>query len=63
MPGWIDNFNGPMGLTTGIMVGLLRIVYVDGEKKVDWVSVDRVINGMIISIWYKAFEEIDRKKW
>ncbi|XP_044732186.1 fatty acyl-CoA reductase 1-like [Chrysoperla carnea] len=62
MPGWIDNYNGPMGLTTGVQTGVLHTVLIDGDKNIDWVSVDIAIKGMITSAWYKALEQTDRNK-
>lgn len=52
-----------MGLITGVQVGLLRTVFIDGVKKLDWLPVDRAINGMIASTWYKALEQSERNKW
>ncbi|XP_044731403.1 fatty acyl-CoA reductase 1-like [Chrysoperla carnea] len=62
IPGWIDNFNGPVGLIAGGQVGIIHVVYINGEKKVDWVPVDRAIKGMITSAWYKALEQTERNK-
>ncbi|XP_044732185.1 putative fatty acyl-CoA reductase CG5065 [Chrysoperla carnea] len=62
MPGWIDNYNGPMGLTTGVQTGVLHIALIDGDKNIDWVPVDIAIKGMITSAWYKALEQTDRNK-
>ncbi|XP_044741985.1 fatty acyl-CoA reductase 1-like [Chrysoperla carnea] len=62
MPGWVDNYNGPMGLLTGIMTGVIHAVYANGDTKVDWMPVDIAIKGMITSAWYKALEQTDRNK-
>ncbi|XP_044727610.1 putative fatty acyl-CoA reductase CG5065 [Chrysoperla carnea] len=62
IPGWVDNFNGPMGFITAFQVGLVRTVYIDGDKKVDWVPVDIAIKGMIASTWYKALEQSERNQ-
>ncbi|XP_044738562.1 fatty acyl-CoA reductase 1-like [Chrysoperla carnea] len=62
MPGWVDNYNGPMGLLTGIMAGVIHAVYANGDTKVDWVPVDIAIKGMITSAWYKALEQTNRNK-
>ncbi|XP_044732169.1 fatty acyl-CoA reductase 1-like [Chrysoperla carnea] len=62
MPGWIDSYNGPMGLATGVQTGVLHILLIDGGKNIDWVPVDIAIKGMITSAWYKALEQIDRNK-
>ncbi|XP_044732155.1 fatty acyl-CoA reductase 1-like [Chrysoperla carnea] len=62
MPGWIDNYNGPMGLVTGVQTGVLHTVLIDGDKNIDWVPVDIAIKGMITSAWYKALEQTDRNK-
>ncbi|XP_044727611.1 putative fatty acyl-CoA reductase CG5065 [Chrysoperla carnea] len=62
IPGWVDSFNGPMGLVAGVQVGILHTVYIDGDKKLDWVPVDVAINGMIVSAWYKALEQSERNK-
>ncbi|XP_044727614.1 fatty acyl-CoA reductase 1-like [Chrysoperla carnea] len=62
MPGWVDNYNGPMGLISGVQTGVLHTIFVDGNAKLDWVPVDRAINGMIASAWYKALEQTDRNQ-
>ncbi|XP_044727613.1 fatty acyl-CoA reductase 1-like [Chrysoperla carnea] len=62
MPGWVDNYNGPMGLITGVLSGILHTVYIAKEKVCDYVPVDIAINGMIASAWYKALEPTGIKK-
>ncbi|XP_044736051.1 fatty acyl-CoA reductase 1-like [Chrysoperla carnea] len=62
IPGWVDNFNGPMGLVTGVLSGVLHTVYIDTKKNLDWVPVDIAIKGMITAAWYKALEKSDRNK-
>ncbi|KAL6446600.1 hypothetical protein ACFW04_001247 [Cataglyphis niger] len=41
IPGWIDNFNGPLGLSCFAGTGLLRVVY----------GIDTVIDTIILVIW------------
>ncbi|XP_063696526.1 putative fatty acyl-CoA reductase CG5065 [Culicoides brevitarsis] len=49
MRGWINNLNGPYGISVAVLLGLCRVVY--GNPSVAWdvVPVDVTINGMIIS--------------
>ncbi|XP_047370031.1 fatty acyl-CoA reductase wat-like [Vespa velutina] len=50
-PRWIDNMNEPVGITAGILMGLMRTHYCDGSLKINLVSGDLTINGLIASAW------------
>ncbi|XP_077287224.1 uncharacterized protein LOC143911993 [Arctopsyche grandis] len=54
MPGWIDNLNGPMGMVTGVFVGILHVIYGDEDLRNDCIPCDYVINGIIVAAWYKG---------
>ncbi|XP_047370028.1 LOW QUALITY PROTEIN: fatty acyl-CoA reductase wat-like, partial [Vespa velutina] len=49
--GWIDNKNGPIGITTSVFMGLMRTHYCDGSINVDFVPGDFTTNGIIASAW------------
>ncbi|XP_050449777.1 fatty acyl-CoA reductase 1-like isoform X2 [Cataglyphis hispanica] len=51
IPGWIDNFNGPIGLLCFGSTGLLRLVYGNNHIPQNNVPVDTVINTIILVIW------------
>lgn len=53
-PGWVDNFNGPVGLAIGIITGILHVVYMDPDLPKDSMPCDYVINGLLVSVWYKG---------
>ncbi|CAH1131183.1 unnamed protein product [Ceutorhynchus assimilis] len=54
MVGWIDNFNGPVGLAIAAGSGLLRCAYGDGNVESDYIPVDNAIKLMISAAWNKA---------
>ncbi|XP_035741476.1 fatty acyl-CoA reductase wat-like [Vespa mandarinia] len=49
--GWIDNVYGPTGITTSILMGLMRILYCDGSINMYLVPGDLTANGIIASAW------------
>ncbi|KAL6419649.1 hypothetical protein ACFW04_011299 [Cataglyphis niger] len=51
IPGWIDNFNGPMGLLCFAGTGLLRVVYSSKYIPQNMIPVDTVIDTIILVIW------------
>ncbi|XP_072762936.1 fatty acyl-CoA reductase 1-like [Anoplolepis gracilipes] len=51
MPGWIDNFNGPMGLIAAGGKGLLPVAYASNNISQDDIPVDIVINTIILVTW------------
>ncbi|KAM0727958.1 putative fatty acyl-CoA reductase [Formica fusca] len=51
IPGWIDNFNGPMGLITAGGKGILRVAYANNYTQQNDIPVDTVINTIILVIW------------
>lgn len=55
-PGWIDNFNGPVGLLVGSGVGITRTMYCDPDNIADFTPVDVCIKAMIIAVWKRAHE-------
>ncbi|XP_020298375.1 fatty acyl-CoA reductase 1-like [Pseudomyrmex gracilis] len=56
VPGWIDNFNGPMGMLIGGGTGLLRVIYADSSITCDFIPVDLVIKAMIIVVWKRGIQ-------
>lgn len=55
-PGWIDNFNGPVGLLVGSGLGIMRTMYCDPDNIADFTPVDTCIKAMIIAAWKRAYE-------
>ena len=55
-PGWIDNFNGPVGLLVGSGLGIMRSMYCNPENIADFTPVDICIKAMIIAAWKRAHE-------
>ncbi|XP_065349011.1 putative fatty acyl-CoA reductase CG5065 [Cloeon dipterum] len=49
--GWNDNLNGPIGITAGVAMGVIRTMNVDVDMNADFVPVDYVVNSMIASAW------------
>ncbi|XP_046837351.1 fatty acyl-CoA reductase wat-like isoform X2 [Vespa crabro] len=49
--GWIDNRNGPTGITTNVFMGLMRIHHCDGSINMEIVPGDLTANGIIASAW------------
>ncbi|XP_062537398.1 LOW QUALITY PROTEIN: putative fatty acyl-CoA reductase CG5065 [Armigeres subalbatus] len=54
IPGWIDNFNGPVGLLVGSGIGLCRTMYCDPNTVADYTPVDVCIKAMIVAAWKKG---------
>jgi alcohol-forming fatty acyl-CoA reductase len=55
-PGWVDNFNGPVGLLIGSGLGILRTMYCNPDNIADFTPVDVCIKAMIIAAWKRAHE-------
>lgn len=51
LPGWTDNINGPTGLLIGAGKGVIRTMYGRKDYFADYVSVDIVANGLIVSTY------------
>jgi alcohol-forming fatty acyl-CoA reductase len=55
-PGWIDNFNGPVGMLVGSGIGITRTMYCNPDNIADFTPVDVCIKAMIIAAWKRAHE-------
>ncbi|XP_021712516.1 putative fatty acyl-CoA reductase CG5065 [Aedes aegypti] len=60
IPGWIDNFNGPVGLLVGSGIGLCRTMYCDPNNVADYTPVDVCIKAMIVAAWKKGTAVVQR---
>lgn len=52
--GWIDNFNGPIGLMIAVSKGVVRIAYTDKMLVADYMPVDISIKSMIVAAWHRS---------
>jgi fatty acyl-CoA reductase len=53
-PGWIDNFNGPVGLMVAGGKGFIRTALSDPNIVADYMPVDICIQFMLLAAWQKA---------
>ncbi|XP_012288416.1 fatty acyl-CoA reductase 1 [Orussus abietinus] len=54
IPGWLDNFNGPVGLMIGGGKGILRTVFLEPNVSSDFIPVDVAIKAMITVAWKRG---------
>uniref|UniRef100_A0A182K4Y1 Fatty acyl-CoA reductase n=1 Tax=Anopheles christyi TaxID=43041 RepID=A0A182K4Y1_9DIPT len=60
IPGWMDNFNGPVGLLVGCGIGICRTMYCDPNNIADFTPVDVCIKAMIVAAWKRGTEPVQR---
>lgn len=58
-PGWIDNFNGPIGMLVACGVGLLRTNHADPDLIADYIPVDITVKSLLIA-GYKLATQSER---
>ncbi|XP_029675299.1 fatty acyl-CoA reductase 1-like [Formica exsecta] len=61
IPGWIDNFNGPVGFYCFGGKGLLRVVYASNYISQNHIPIDTVINIIILVIWKLGLTKYDHQ--
>ncbi|XP_055597969.1 putative fatty acyl-CoA reductase CG5065 [Uranotaenia lowii] len=54
LPGWVDNFNGHVGLLLAFTTGILRTVYFDPKGTIDIIPADMCIKTILIAAWLRA---------
>ncbi|XP_017764856.1 PREDICTED: fatty acyl-CoA reductase 1-like [Eufriesea mexicana] len=60
VPGWLDNFNGPVAMMVGGGKGILRIVHLQPNLAADYIPVDVAINIMITTAWKRGLQTITK---
>ncbi|KAK5638606.1 hypothetical protein RI129_012901 [Pyrocoelia pectoralis] len=63
IPGWIDNYNGPVGLLVACGKGILRSCCTNPDLKVDYVAVDSCVRALIMASWSKCTSKDPEEKW
>ncbi|CAL1687696.1 unnamed protein product [Lasius platythorax] len=58
LKGWLDNFNGPVGMLVGGGKGILRVLFVDPIVTSDFMPVDVAIKAIIIVTWQRGIKTI-----
>ncbi|XP_049317469.1 putative fatty acyl-CoA reductase CG5065 isoform X2 [Bactrocera dorsalis] len=59
VPGWVDNFNGPIGMLVACGIGIFRTSYGEPNIISDFVPVDVVVRAMLIATYRKGTEDRD----
>ncbi|XP_053948997.1 putative fatty acyl-CoA reductase CG5065 [Anastrepha ludens] len=57
VPGWVDNFNGPIGMLVACGIGIFRTSCGEPNIVSDFVPVDIVVRAMLIATYRKGTEE------
>ncbi|XP_044737512.1 putative fatty acyl-CoA reductase CG5065 [Chrysoperla carnea] len=60
--GWIDNFNGPVGLLAACGIGILRTMCSDPDIISDFIPVDIAIKALVVAAWKKGTEPEEKQK-
>lgn len=57
IPGWVDNFNGPVGLLMACGIGIMRTTFGDPDVVSDFIPVDTSIRAIIVAAWSRGVGE------
>lgn len=61
VPGWVDNFNGPLGMLVACGIGLLRTNHADPDVKTDVIPVDVTVRSLLIAAYKLATTQCNIK--
>lgn len=56
--GYVDNFNGPMGILLASHIGINKTMHSDPKNIMDMMPVDACVKAMIISSWKRAHDQL-----
>ncbi|XP_052738805.1 putative fatty acyl-CoA reductase CG5065 [Bicyclus anynana] len=59
MPGWVDNFNGPVGIMVASGKGILRTLYASVDNSLDYIPVDIAIKSIIVASWIRGTKKVE----
>ncbi|XP_034248653.1 putative fatty acyl-CoA reductase CG5065 [Thrips palmi] len=59
MSGWIDNFQGPVGLMVAAGKGVVHIALAESTVTADYMPVDIAIKALIVATWDRACKKAD----
>lgn len=54
IPGWLDNFNGPVAMMIAGAKGILRVIRLEPHKSGDFLPVDLTIKIIIAAAWKRG---------
>lgn len=57
LQGWVDNFNGPMGILLASVLGISKTMYCDPKNVLDMIPVDICAKSILIATWKGAYKE------
>ncbi|XP_048004062.1 putative fatty acyl-CoA reductase CG5065 [Leguminivora glycinivorella] len=60
MPGWIENFNGPVGILVACGKGIMRSLYSDPSLIADYIPVDVSIKNIIAAAWARGTKPLEK---
>lgn len=55
--GWIDNFNGPIGLLIAGAKGVTQVVWSHKDVNPDFITVDISIKAMIVAAYHRGIKK------
>ncbi|XP_050298707.1 putative fatty acyl-CoA reductase CG5065 [Anthonomus grandis grandis] len=55
--GWVDNFNGPVGLLLAGVTAIFRVFYAGSDIKTEYIPVDNVVKLIIAAAWNKSISK------
>ncbi|KAM7349768.1 putative fatty acyl-CoA reductase CG5065 [Cochliomyia hominivorax] len=61
VPGWVDNFNGPLGMLVACGIGLLRTNHADPDVVSDVIPVDVTVRSLLIAAYKLATDQNENR--
>ncbi|KAJ8706359.1 hypothetical protein PYW08_010985 [Mythimna loreyi] len=58
-PGWVENFNGPVGLFVACGKGIMRTLHIKPDIVCDFMPVDFCVKNIIASAWIRGTKELE----
>ncbi|XP_028034947.1 putative fatty acyl-CoA reductase CG5065 [Bombyx mandarina] len=58
VPGWIENYNGPVGLLVASGKGIMRSLYTNPDLMADYIPVDVAIQTIITAAWHRGTKKL-----
>nr|ADI82774.1 fatty-acyl CoA reductase 1 [Ostrinia nubilalis] len=59
VPGWIENFNGPVGMLVACGKGIMRSIYTDPNLISDYMPVDVSIKSIVTAAWIRGTKKLE----